>query len=269
VSYIAVDLDAFNRVPYVAQASSLAPERVTHGLVSLWAYCFREKVEHVSRVHVRGFFGGDACDALEAFGFLENVGEGSFRVKGADRYLRVAKARSEGGKKSASNLKKGTGKGVQPEAPSPGSLPATPPAPAGEQPELLPGSPPAEPRLLHRAPSTELNTSASAPAAAPKQRTASQQEDFFGWAQGQLAQKKPARTAEGPPKAVVLNSQLKEPLRRVGREGLEVAWRHFMADPWADNQGHPWSAFVSTWEKHFNAAKAQPREVREQIRICR
>ncbi len=103
MSYIAFDLDALNAVPHVARASAIDEARITHGLVHLWAHCFRAKVDHITRIHLLGFFGADVADALEAFGFLEKDGT-SYRVKGASRYLRIATGRSEGGKKSAGNL---------------------------------------------------------------------------------------------------------------------------------------------------------------------
>ncbi len=103
MSYIAFDLDALNAVPHVARASAIDEARITHGLVHLWAHCFRAKVDHITRIHLLGFFGADVADALEAFGFLEKDGT-AYRVKGASRYLRIATGRSEGGKKSAGNL---------------------------------------------------------------------------------------------------------------------------------------------------------------------
>jgi hypothetical protein len=144
--YIAFDLDALNQVPNVARACRMEDERITHGLVQLWAYCFREGTDRITRIHLLGFFGADAADALAAFGFLEPL-DGAFRVRGAERYLRIREARSAGGKKASGNLKRGREPaGAQPEA-----LSGSAPAQAGTQPEGSPGSAPA----LHRAPSTE------------------------------------------------------------------------------------------------------------------
>lgn len=96
--YIAFDLDALNTVPTLANATGLKPAEVSHGLLTMWAYCFREEVASVTGIHIKGFFGCDCTDALLAFGFLERDGEG-YRVCGADRYLKVRQAQREGGKK--------------------------------------------------------------------------------------------------------------------------------------------------------------------------
>jgi hypothetical protein len=151
--YIAFDLDALNVVPHVAKATSLEPERVTHGLVGLWAYCFREATDRVTRIHLLGFFGAEMADALSAFGFLEPMEDGTFRVRGAERYLRIRASRVEGGKKAAGNLKRGKVRaGGEPE-----TLPGCVPAGAGEEPEVeperAPGSGPAlTPNTEHRTP---------------------------------------------------------------------------------------------------------------------
>lgn len=98
MSYIAFDLDALNVVPSVASAAGLRVGDVSHGLLTMWAWCFREETDVVSAVHVRGFFGADCADALAAFGFL-SAAEDGFKVRGADRYLRIKQAQREGGKK--------------------------------------------------------------------------------------------------------------------------------------------------------------------------
>lgn len=108
-SYIAFDLDALNVCPQVGAACGLTPEQASHGLLQMWAYCFRRGTAVVEDVHLRGFFFGvEAGPALEAFGFLEGSQEG-WRVKGAERYLRVQEGRSRGGKIAAANgnLKRG------------------------------------------------------------------------------------------------------------------------------------------------------------------
>ena len=100
MNYIAFELDALNKVPLVANAAGIRAQDVTHGLLTLWAYCFREEVDRVRDAHLAGFFGSSTVGAaLEAFGFLEADGVGCWRVKGAQRYLRVRESRREGGKK--------------------------------------------------------------------------------------------------------------------------------------------------------------------------
>ena len=102
-SYIAFDLDALNVVPDVASACGLPAGDVAHGLLKLWAWCFRHKTDVVTEIHLAGFFGKPSASALEAFGFLERTGS-SWRVKGASRYLRVADGRRRGGLASKANL---------------------------------------------------------------------------------------------------------------------------------------------------------------------
>lgn len=103
MSYVAFDLDALNKAPHVARAIGCVEDTILGGLIRLWAHCFREAREVVAEIEVQGLFGVDAKDALVAFGFLETV-ENGFRVKGADRYLRVTEGRKKGGQNSKHNL---------------------------------------------------------------------------------------------------------------------------------------------------------------------
>lgn len=136
-SYIAFELDAMEQVPNVAAACALSEAQVGWGLAKLWRWCWREKVDRVSRLHLRGFFGVDVGDALEAFGFVATDGEG-LRVRGAERYLRIAAGRSKGGQKAKGNLKRGKAR------PKPEGEPETKPGPSREAPpaslRLTPGS---------------------------------------------------------------------------------------------------------------------------------
>lgn len=103
MSYIAFDLDALNVARDVGAAAGLPEERITHGLLRMWAWCFREKTDAVQAIQVQGFFGAAAAPALVAFGFLAEDANG-YRVRGAERYLRVSEARSRGGHAAKSNL---------------------------------------------------------------------------------------------------------------------------------------------------------------------
>ncbi len=119
MSYIAFDLDALNVCPQVGAACGLSAAEAAHGLLQLWAWCFRSEKADVIDTHLRGFFSGrDAGAALEAFGFVERMSEG-WRVRGAARYLRIKQAQRDGGKKGAKNLRRGKKKTsperVQPE----------------------------------------------------------------------------------------------------------------------------------------------------------
>lgn len=137
--YIAVDFDVLEKVSPAGAACGLTGEQVFMGLGKLWLYCWREKTEHVTTTHILGFFYGvNACEALLTFGFIAATPEG-WRVRGADRWLFIQRARSENGKANVGNLKRGT-------KPGPGKPPAPPsdsPAPPRDPPGTPPGSAPA------------------------------------------------------------------------------------------------------------------------------
>jgi hypothetical protein len=132
--YIAFELDAMERAPEVARAIGLSVGDTAWGLLQMWRWCWREKTDLVSAVHLQGFFGSaSAGAALEAFGFTEAAGV-YFRVRGAARYLKIAEAKSKGGKASVGNLKRGN---------EPGASRKTSPAPPRLPPGRGPGSAPA------------------------------------------------------------------------------------------------------------------------------
>ncbi len=131
--YLSVDFDVLEKVGPAGAACGLSEERVFLALGKLWLYCWRNKTEHVTTTHLLGFFYGvNACEALLTFGFIAATPNG-WRVKGADRWLFVQKARSENGKAQSGNLKRGT-------QPGPGKLPA-PPIESPACPRDPPGTP--------------------------------------------------------------------------------------------------------------------------------
>lgn len=151
-SYIAFELRALEEAANIARSAGVSEDTIIAGMARMWAHGWRAKSAVVQRVHVRGFFGSDVSEALVAFGYLERVDAG-LRIRGADRYLRIAQARSEGGKKAAGNLKRG--------AERPGSTPAQ----AGSQPETLNGG--SDEESAHRAESLQPeSTPGSLPAPA-------------------------------------------------------------------------------------------------------
>lgn len=109
MSYIAFDLDALNVARDVGAACGLPEERITHGLLRMWAWCFREKADTVDEVQVQGFFSAAAAPALVSFGFLAAAGD-RYRVRGADRYLRVSEQRSKAGKARAASAGRSAGR---------------------------------------------------------------------------------------------------------------------------------------------------------------
>lgn len=138
--YLSFDLDALRRVPKVAAAAGVEAGLICYGLLQLWEEAWRSKKTTATFTHLRAFFPGakpDAlADALELFGFVEKQGPSTFRIRGAERYLRISKARSEGGKKASGNLLRGRKAAGDTTGAQPGTLPAQ----AGEEPEKSPGS---------------------------------------------------------------------------------------------------------------------------------
>lgn len=139
--YLALDLDAKKRCERIARARSLHPGVVIYALMEAWETAWRAKRSTLTNLELSGCVGpdqmlvGDFCE----MGFLEAEGAG-WRVKGADRYLRIRKAQSEAGKLHAENLKKGAaGPKTEPEN-SREAAPALPPGIAGEEPGKVPFS---------------------------------------------------------------------------------------------------------------------------------
>ncbi len=275
MSHIAFDLDALPLVPKVARSAGIGEAVVGWGLTQMWEWCWREKTDKVTTNHLRGFFGTELGAIMVDFGFLEAIGSGVWRVRGAARYLRIQEGRERGGRNAKGNLKQ-----YQPKLPS-GTRDAVgqvvdkllkPDQPKTVEPvashRLASGLPPADDRHTSRH-TSRLDTGLSAtsderlaleaiagqaPPAAKKSRKPSAQEQFFGWTQDELSKIDPRRVPEKPPDVVVLNSQLKDPLDAIGRKGLELAWRAFVKDAGAATNGWPWAWFVKQWPKHHNAA---------------
>lgn len=139
-NYIAFELKAIEvHAPAAARAAGVNEDRVFAGCVRTWHRCFSTKSDQVTRMELAGLFGGADLDtligALEV-AFLERH-ETHWRVRGAERYLRIKASQSAAGKAHAGNLRRGK---------TPGSVPAPPPA----HPETSSGS-----CTEHRTPNTE------------------------------------------------------------------------------------------------------------------
>lgn len=151
-SYIAFELRALEEAANIARSAGVSEDTIIAGMARMWAHGWRVKSAVVQAVHVRGFFGADVSEALVAFGYLERTDEG-LRIRGADRYLRIAQARSAGGKKAAGNLKRGA------------ELPGSSPAQAGAQPEVIEAAEDAD-SAHHAEPLEPGSTPGSSPAGA-------------------------------------------------------------------------------------------------------
>lgn len=108
--FLQVDLDALKVMGHVARGMKTTRAQVLEGLLGLWEWCYIEKTDRVSSAHLEGFFGAGDPAALVAFGFLEAVDAGTWRVRGAEsrilkRQAKTDSGRSKGGHAAKSNLK--------------------------------------------------------------------------------------------------------------------------------------------------------------------
>lgn len=109
--YIPVELDALNDFPHVARAANITENDASGGILRMWARVFRTQEETVTTAILAGLFGLDGeriATALEAFNFLEpkkNL-QGVWRVKGSERLINAATAKTRGGEARASGAKR-------------------------------------------------------------------------------------------------------------------------------------------------------------------
>lgn len=105
--FIQVSFDAVDGAQAVAGTTGLSVQQVLGGLTLLWRWCWRSKVDQVDGLQLSGHFGANNQDlpgALVSFGFLAPEDGGRFRVRGADKYLRLQEARRKGGLAAKANL---------------------------------------------------------------------------------------------------------------------------------------------------------------------
>lgn len=159
--FLAFDLDAKKRVPAAARAAGVEPGVVAWGLLEVWEHVWSTKSDVVSDIVFEGCFGPSPRmrTVMTAYGFVEPVDEG-VRVKGADRYLRVRQARSNGGHAAKENLIPGGQRKAN--EPSPEELPLGSFSAAAEKVARLElGS---TPNTEHRTPKEEKEETLSADA---------------------------------------------------------------------------------------------------------
>lgn len=248
MSYIAFELDALNVARDVGGAAGIPEERVTHGLLRLWAWCFREKTEHVDAVQVRGFFGVDAAPALMSFGFLEQAGE-RYRVRGAQRYLRVSEQRKQAGLARSRAAGRSAGR-------------YTSEPPADHQRETS-GPPALAPSTEHRAPNTTT-------AEAVVVREPTEIDGFWRAAQDERT-RITGLVREPPPHPRDLSAWSSEAMGEVGGDlkRLWAGYRAFLDDPFWRLDAKTkcaWRGWVSQWRAFLPAAPGagppQPRPVK-------
>lgn len=237
MSHIAFDLDALPLVPKVARSAGIQEAVVGWGLTQMWEWCWREKTDRVTTNHLRGFFGSELGGVLVDFGFLEAIGSGLWRVRGAARYLRIRQAQSDAGKRSKGNLKQYR----EPEASDRVTRPESREG-AGGEPEVSrtdgTGST-----------ATSDERRANDVVKPPKrERKPSAAEDFFGWLNATRASAK-GLEPQPPPSASRINKTFGDALTTCGRADLEGRYRAYLADganatkepPW------PWEVFGASW----------------------
>lgn len=161
MSHIAVDLKVIEvHAPGVARAAGVSEDRILAGLVRLWHRCWSTKSATISRTALAASMGGERIDeianAMVDAGLLEALTDG-WRVRGADRYLRLAEARSRGGKAAAKHLVPGARFSASAQ-----SQPRASPEPA-EKPSGLVSA--LSPSTEHRAPNITTKNTAPAPRA--------------------------------------------------------------------------------------------------------
>lgn len=247
-NYIAFELDALNMVPDVANAAGLPAGDVAHGLLKLWAWCFRNETDVATTTHLLGFFGKPTAPALEAFGFLEPLDSTTWRVRGAERYLRVTAGRRKGGLAAKANL-------------VPGGKRAAEAQPSGSR-----GQAETEPRLDlglspttdDRAPTTEHRKEEAAPPPPPvaafeivppdfEKIESWQKEDF--WRAAEITRRSRGYPPQKWPNPVTLSRWWGEARGMADVTTLAQAFTRFADDPhWTSrNPPAPFAGFMTQW----------------------
>lgn len=222
--FLAYDLDALENAAQVARAAGIAEDTAIAGNARMWRYCWQQKTDRVDAAHLAGFYGTDkVVKPLASFGFIEPDGTMLYRVRGAERYLRISKAKSAGGKASASSRQRD-----QQGRLLPSSAPAEHQQTASSQPALPPS-------IEHRAPKKD-SSSSGGPA-------------FF--ARVQEARRTHGFTTERAPNPRDLGAFFSEALMELnGDEGrLWGAYEHFAESEHWKRATPPWpfTAFMKLW----------------------
>lgn len=250
--YIAYDLNALESAPHVARASGISDDAAVAGNARLWAWCWKTKTNVVCAGHLIGFYGSHrVAEAMVAFGFLEIVPDG-YRVKGADKYLRISKGKSKGGHAAKSNL-------------IPGAKHRTVSSADGEisrEPaESLPIEPIGSPSALtssiehlasNKGTTSEGNDAAPTPPAEPPRITNpdSPAIQFFCWAQDTRTQAGLVR--EKPPHSSKVGAWFAEAMGGVGgdEDRLKEAFLAFGDDEYWQERNCPFAGFMAQWERY-------------------
>lgn len=238
MSHIAVDLKVIEvHAPMVARVLEEPVAITLGGLNLLWHRCWSTQQATITRIGLAGIFGIERIDlrieALIDAGFLAPESD-AFRVRGAEKYLRIRQGNSKGGHAAKGNLRKGHKPGPKPEG-EPGTEPGATREGAGGDPGNFPGSVPAlTPSTEHRAPNTTKD--AGSPTPDPRHRPLIETlTTTFTQSRGS---KYPFTPRDA--KAVKALLALAEP------EAIAGAWRRALR-----HQGYPTVSTLPELEKHL------------------
>jgi hypothetical protein len=99
--YLPIDLDGKRKWPLVATGCSIRVQDVSHGFVELWEMVWRTKVDTVGELELECLFGAPGSRValvLETFGFLQDMGDGRWRIRGAGEWLKVPISKADAGR---------------------------------------------------------------------------------------------------------------------------------------------------------------------------
>lgn len=246
--------------PAAARAAGVSEDRVFAGLLRTWKLVWTRKVDVVTRRDLAGCFGGDGLDALiDALetDFLHRVEEG-WKVRGAEKYLRIRESQSASGKAHAGNLKRGT-------------KPGKPPADSRVEPGTASGSGPAlSPNTEHRTPNTVEKEAAAAPkpptvADKPQPPPRKEPEDPFAsgeafWDHFQCWRVARGLVTEKAAHPASLSKFWNEVHLELGADiaRLDGAMREYGEDPYWLREKLPFRGFVAQWREKVPAKAVEP-----------
>lgn len=145
--YLPVDLDAKRKAEFVDRAHNLPKGTTVGGLLDAWEHVWATKSDVLGELYITACFGSSPAiraDLVTA-GFLEQLPEGQWRIRGAAKWLFGMEGKSRGGHAAKSNLVPG----AKHKKPKPADEQKEPPsAPAESLPIASRDPPSADPSAL-------------------------------------------------------------------------------------------------------------------------
>lgn len=239
MSFIAVDLKVIEtHAPSAARAAGVSEDRVIGGLLRLWHRCWSLSKGNVTRQEVVGAFGPESFaglfDAL-CVDFLEVQTDGTIKVRGAEKYLRIKESRRKGAEMT--NRAKAERRSSDAQATLNRTLPNA-----------------LTPSTEHRAPNTEKEAAAAEP---PPLTTPV----GFWVACQDLRDAIPGMVREAPPAR--LDHWFSEAMMHVhgDEKRLLAGYELFLVDPFWRNQAKQrchWGGWIKQWRDFVTRAGAAP-----------